>query len=161
MSGRYEVDGVFLNKFMLWNYPTVIGQTIILLEAVRVLPAEIRIYRRAWKRRRFNAAETLLLAMKYLAILGWTLDAVVRETPYLPSARSCYTTHYVAYFCILFATSLVALAIAWRTYIIFQCNRTVYWILAVALSGQIALSMWSVTMQIKVSGISAERRANH
>ena len=161
MTRTIEVDSADLNHFMLWNYPTVIGQTIILLEAIRVLPAEIRIYRRAWKRRRFNAAETLFLAMKYLAILGWTLDAVVRATPYLPSARSCYTTHYIAYFCILFATSLVALAIAWRTYIIFQCNRTVYWILAVALSGQVALSMWSVTMQIKVSGIAAGKRADH
>ena len=37
----------FLNFIVLLLYPTIAAQTIILLEAIRTLPAEFRMYRRA------------------------------------------------------------------------------------------------------------------
>jgi hypothetical protein len=146
-----EIDNAGITKIILFAYPIIIGQGAILLESLRILPAEFRIWRRAIKRRRFNAAEILFLVIKYFAIVGYVLDALYRNSTWLTTGRACYLTHYISTFFILFDTSLVALAIAWRTYIIFRCNRKVYWVLSVALAGQIALSMWAMTRILKVS----------
>lgn len=151
-----EIDNAGLTKIILWTYPVIIGQGIIVLESLRILPAEFRVWRRALKRRRFNAAEIMFLVIKYFAIVGYCLDIVFRTTTWLTTGRQCYIAHYLSTFFILFDTTLVALAIAWRTYIIFQCNRKIYWILSLALAGQLALSMWTMTRVTKVSKSSSD-----
>ena len=92
----------------------------------------------------------MFLGIKYFAVIGYTCDAVVHSSTLLKTGKGCYDTHYISLFCIFFATSLVALAIAWRTYIIFQCTRRIYWILCVALCIQLSLSMWTMSLQYKV-----------
>lgn len=154
MPAVIQMDNAMLTKVILFSYPVILGQGIIALESLRILPAEFRIWRRAWKRGRFNAAEYMFLAIKYFALVGFICDVIFRTTTFLTSARQCYITHYVSTFFILFDTTLVALAIAWRTYIIFQCNRKVYWLLSLALAGQFALSMWSMVRVTKVNALN-------
>lgn len=44
--------------------PTIFCQALILCESLRVLPGEVRMYSRIWKRKRINIAETLFLMIK-------------------------------------------------------------------------------------------------
>lgn len=146
---KIELTTAELNHIILWSYPSIVGHAIIFLESLRTIPAEWRMWSRIWKRKRMNAAEIMFMAIKYFAILGYACDAVVRATTLMKSGQGCYRVHYTSMFGIFFATFLVALAIAWRTYIIFQCRKSVYWSFFAALCIQFSLSMSTMAMQYK------------
>ncbi|UZJ51639.1 hypothetical protein CBS101457_000959 [Exobasidium rhododendri] len=143
-----EVDNDWLNLFLWSSYPYVFAQSIVLLELIRILPAEIRMWMRAIKRRRPNAAEAMFFAIKYFAIIGFVGSAVVRQTKLPKDVWQCSAPDRVGFIFTYLSTSVVAAAIAWRCYIIFQCSRKVYWMLIAVLTVQVSLSMWAAVSQL-------------
>jgi len=146
-----EVDNDWLSNFMLVSYPFIIAQGLIMMECIRILPAEIRMVMRIIKRKRPNAAEVLFFTIKYFAIIGYVGNAVVRDTKYPKTILQCKMVDTVGYVFTFLSTSAVAATIAWRCYIIFQCRRRVYWMLIIALAIQISLSVWTAKSQLAVS----------
>lgn len=103
----------FLNFIVLLLYPTIAAQTIILLEAIRTVPAEFRMYRRAWLRKRFNAAEILFITIKYMSLFAFICDALIENSSYIKTGEGCYAFHTMYYTFMLLSVSFVAIAIAW------------------------------------------------
>lgn len=103
----------FLNVIVTMMYPSIAAQMVILLECIRTVPAEVRMYRRAWIRKRFNAAEVLFFAIKYMSLFAFICDALIENTSYIKSGGVCYAIHSMYYTFMLLSVSLVAVAIAW------------------------------------------------
>lgn len=112
-SSEQDEVAKYMMKFANFAYPNVAAQIIILMEAIRTIPAEIRMYRRAFRRGRLNAAESLFLTIKYVAIMAWTCNALIENSSYLPNILTCKVVHTIFYYGMFLDVFFVAVAIAW------------------------------------------------
>lgn len=112
-SSEQDAIAKYMMQFANYAYPNAAAQVIILMEAIRTIPAEIRMYKRAIHRKRLNAAESLFLIIKYTAILAWTCNALIENSSFLPNLLACQVIHNMFYYCMFFDVFLVAVAISW------------------------------------------------
>lgn len=64
-------------KWQIHGSPLIIFPTIVIMESLRTIPGEIRMYSRMAQRGRPNVPEILFLSLKYLALVTVVADLLL------------------------------------------------------------------------------------
>ncbi|CDR88090.1 uncharacterized protein SPSC_03676 [Sporisorium scitamineum] len=126
-----------------WNLPVIIAQTLLVAEIIRTYPAELRMFTRLLARRKPNMAEIFFVLIKYLALIGVTLDILVMMTFAARTNFDCASWAWTSSTVYFLCSSLVFCVVGWRARIIFRTSRLASWLLVVGLVGQFAVAMWT------------------
>ncbi|CEH12387.1 hypothetical protein CBOM_00375 [Ceraceosorus bombacis] len=149
----------YLNHAISWTYPIIAAQVIAMLECVRVLPAEVRMIMRAYKRRRLNAAEMLFFMIKYATVLSFSLDLTIQLTQLLQSDDACLGASWASLFFLFFASSTVVASLCWRAHIIFHRSLFSRNLLCIGLLVQIGISIYTLSKQGKFDTLFSDGTA--
>ncbi|KAL9939122.1 hypothetical protein V8E36_001935 [Tilletia maclaganii] len=113
----------FFNFLVKEQIPVIASQTLLVAELIRKLPVDIRMGNRAYKRGRFNASELLYFSITAFALVAIILDCLLQESTALGTPKGCRMTSTASIFLWYASSTLVAAALAWRTYVIFGRGR--------------------------------------
>ncbi|PWN54087.1 hypothetical protein IE53DRAFT_392994, partial [Violaceomyces palustris] len=136
-----------LTKTVNLCIPMVAGQVIVFLEALRTIPAEVRLINRINERKKMNLAEIMFFL--YCAIVSYTLDVILESTKIPTSSKQCKDMGLAMAFFRMLCSTLVVSTIAWRTLIIFRNKAKVKYILIAAVSAHFALAMITMVRNVR------------
>ncbi|KAK0547081.1 hypothetical protein OC846_005010 [Tilletia horrida] len=134
----------WMNAIVKQQIPVIASQVLLVTELVRKVCVDFRMINRARKRGRPNLSELLYFTIKIFALGAVLTDIMLQESNSWTSGRACYATSKLSDLLWYLSSTWVAVALAWRTYVIFGRSVVVLRILCCGLACQIALVIASV-----------------
>ncbi|KAE8215846.1 hypothetical protein CF327_g953 [Tilletia walkeri] len=134
----------FFNFVVKQQIPVVAAQTLLIAEIIRKIPVDYRMGSRAKERGRLNVSELLYFSIKSFALVAVILDCVLQESTAITSGEACKAASGASTFLWYTSSTLVAAAVAWRTYIIFGRSAIALRLLLIGLLMQFTVTIAAV-----------------
>ncbi|KAE8264245.1 hypothetical protein A4X03_0g1090 [Tilletia caries] len=134
----------FFNYVVKQQVPVIAAQTLLVGEIIRKVHVDYRMGVRARKRGHLNVSELLYMTIKCFAIVAVILDCVLQESTILATPKACHAASSASTFLWYTSSTLVAAALAWRTYIIFGRSRRALRLLLGGLALQFTMTILAI-----------------